>query len=126
MQIRNLLCALAINQFLLVQAIDWPQWRGPTRDGNITEKGLVLKTLPDQPKIVWKIKSGEGLASPVVANDSVFLFENRNNNETMVAISSKEGREKWATELSPVFEDGQGPRGPRCTPVVNGNQLIAQ
>ena len=126
MQIRNLLCALAINQFLLVQAIDWPQWRGPTRDGNITEKGLVLKTLPDQPKIVWKIKSGEGLASPVVANDSVFLFENRNNNETMVAISSKEGREKWATELSPVFEDGQGPRGPRCTPVVNGNQVIAQ
>ena len=109
-----------------VLALDWPQWRGPSRDGTIPNNGLALKNLPEHPKILWKIKSGEGLASPVVANGFVFLFENRNNNETMVAISTIDGSEKWATELSPVFEDGQGPRGPRCTPVVDQNQVFAQ
>ena len=107
-------------------ALDWPQWRGPTRDGILPKEGLALNSLPDQPKAIWKIKSGEGLASPVVSNGFVFLFENRNNNETMVAISADDGSVKWATELSPVFEDGQGPRGPRCTPVVVGEQVFAQ
>ena len=65
----------------------WPQWRGPTRDGVLPAKGLAMTTLPDQPSVLWKIKSGEGLASPVVANGSVFHFENRNGNETMVALS---------------------------------------
>ena len=110
----------------LCHSVDWPQWRGPTRDGILPDKGIVLNTLPEQPKVLWKIKSGEGLASPVVTNGSVFLFENRNKNETMVSISAVDGSEKWATELSPVFEDGQGPRGPRCTPVVIDKQVFAQ
>jgi len=87
---------------------------------------MLLTSLPDQPKVLWKIKSGEGLASPVVAGDSVFLFENRNGNEAMVALSIADGTKQWATELSPVFEDGQGPRGPRCTPVVDNGQVFAQ
>ena len=114
------------HSFYSAIAVDWPQWRGPTRDGILPNEGLALSTLPEQPKVLWKIKSGEGLSSPVVANGSVFLFENRNNNEAMVAISTADGSEKWATELSPVFEDGQGPRGPRCTPVVIKNQVFAQ
>ena len=114
------------HSFCSILAVDWPQWRGPTRDGILPDKGLALNTLPEQPEVLWKIKSGEGLSSPVVANGSVFLFENRNNNETMVAISTADGSEKWATELSPVFEDGQGPRGPRCTPVVIKDQVFAQ
>jgi len=126
MQFRNIFCTLALGQALMAQAVDWPQWRGPTRDGVLPAKGVALTTLPDQPKVLWKIKSGEGLASPVVAGDSVFLFENRNGNETMVALSSKDGSEQWATDLSPVFEDGQGPRGPRCTPVIDGGQVFAQ
>ena len=49
-----------------LSADDWPQWRGPTRDGILPAKGIMLTKLPDQPKVVWKIKSGEGLSSPVV------------------------------------------------------------
>ena len=117
MHFRIILFSLALGQALVAHAADWPQWRGPTRDGVLPAKGLAMTTLPDQPSVLWKIKSGEGLASPVVANGSVFHFENRNGNETMVALSIADGSEQWAKELSPVFEDGQGPRGPRCTPV---------
>ncbi|MEE2948376.1 MAG: PQQ-binding-like beta-propeller repeat protein [Verrucomicrobiota bacterium] len=127
MQFRTvLLLAAALGQAAPAQAVEWPQWRGPTRDGVLPAKGLPLTTLPDQAKVLWKFKSGEGLASPVVIGGSVFLFENRNGNETMVALSIADGSEQWATELSPVFEDGQGPRGPRCTPVVEGGQVFAQ
>ena len=110
----------------MAQAVDWPQWRGPTRDGVLPAKGLALTQLPDQPRVLWKIKSGEGLSSPVVADGTVFLFENRGGKETMVALSAADGSERWAKGLAPVFEDGQGPRGPRCTPVVDGGQVFAQ
>ena len=125
MNFQNFLCLLVLGQALAAQAVDWPQWRGPTRDGVLPTNGLALTTLPDQAKVVWKIKTGEGLASPVVANGQVFLFENRNGKETMVALSAVDGAEQWATKLSPVFEDGQGPRGPRCTPAVEGGQVFA-
>ncbi len=121
-----LLLAAALGQAAPVRAVDWRQWRGPTRDGVLPANGLALNRLPDQPKVVWKIKSGEGLSSPVVAGVTVFHFENRGGKETMVALSAADGSEKWAKGLAPVFEDGQGPRGPRCTPVVDGDQVFAQ
>ncbi len=121
-----LLLAAALSQAAPVRAVDWPQWRGPTRDGVLPANGLALNRLPDEPKVVWKIKSGEGLSSPVVAGGTVFHFENRGGKETMVALSAADGSEKWAKGLAPVFEDGQGPRGPRCTPVVDGDQVFAQ
>ena len=96
MQFRISLLIAALGQASLAQAVDWPQWRGPTRDGVLPAKGLALTQLPDQPRIVWKIKSGEGLSSPVVADGTVFHFENRGGNETMVALSAADGSEKWA------------------------------
>ncbi len=110
----------------LCHSLDWPQWRGPTRNGILPANGLSLTKLPDQPKIVWKIKTTEGLSSPVVAGGTVFHFENRSGKETLVGLSAADGSEKWAQDLAPVFEDGQGPRGPRCTPVVNAGQVFAQ
>ncbi len=121
-----LLLAAALGQAAPARAVDWPQWRGPTRDGILPANGLALSQLPDQPKVVWKIQSGEGLASPVVANGTVFHFENRGGRETVVALSAADGSEKWAQGLAPVFVDGQGPRGPRCTPVVDGGQVFPQ
>ena len=126
MQTRFLLLIVALGQSAPTRAVDWPQWRGPTRNGVLPANGLSLTKLPDQPRIVWKIKTTEGLSSPVVAGGTVFHFENRNRKETMVALSAADGSEKWATELASVFEDGQGPRGPRSTPVVNGEQVFAQ
>ena len=88
MHFRNTLFAAALGQAALAQAVDWPQWRGPTRDGILPAKGIMLTKLPDQPKVVWKIKSGEGLSSPVVADGTVFHFENRGGKETVVALTA--------------------------------------
>ena len=99
--------ALLATFTLSALASDWPQWRGPTRDGILPANGIMLTKLPDQPKVVWKIKSGEGLSSPVVVDGTVFHFENRGGKETMVALSAADGSEQWATGLAPVFEDAR-------------------
>jgi hypothetical protein len=81
--------------------------------------------LPPEPKVVWKIKAGEGLASPVVAGGRVFYFDNDHGKETVHAIDASTSRELWRQEIDEPFKDMQGPSGPRCTPVVDGDRLYA-
>jgi hypothetical protein len=96
MHFRNTLLATALGQAALAQAVDWPQWRGPTRDGILPANGIMLTKLPDQPGVVWKIKSGEGLSSPVVADGTVFHFENARRS-SMVAKCSPSAAEAPST-----------------------------
>src|SRR5262245_37076864 len=57
-----------------LSAADWPQWRGPNRDGVSTETGL-LKTWPkDGPKLAWKANlGGVGYGSPVIVGDKLII-----------------------------------------------------
>ena len=66
---RWLLAPLGIVTLLLGQCLgaDWPGWRGPKRDGHAATDGVIAKSLPSQPRRIWQLKVGEGLASPVVA-----------------------------------------------------------
>ena len=58
-------------------AADWPRWLGPANDGLVPPNIAVPTTLPTEPKVVWRMKIGEGLASPVVASGKVFCVELR-------------------------------------------------
>ena len=56
-------------------AADWPQFRGPNRDGRWEEIGI-LKSFPkDGLKIEWRHPVGGGWPSPVVASGRVFVFD---------------------------------------------------
>ena len=54
---RNVLAAISI--FLAtctgVIADDWPQWRGPNRDGKSAETGFVKKWPENGPRQVWQV-----------------------------------------------------------------------
>jgi hypothetical protein len=56
-----------------VTADDWPQWRGPNRDGVWKETNLVL--LPEGARALWAVSEGGGFSSPVVADDRVYAFD---------------------------------------------------
>jgi outer membrane protein assembly factor BamB len=107
-------------------AADWPQWRGPCGTGHAAPNEIRIERLPVEPKTLWKIKAGEGLASPIVANGRAFLFENQGGKETLRAVDVISARELWATPIDDVFKDSQGPSGPRCTPVVDGDRVYVQ
>jgi outer membrane protein assembly factor BamB len=106
-------------------ASDWPQWRGPTRTGHVPEDEEVPDRLTTEPKVLWRIKAGEGLASPVLAGGRVYYFDNPNGKETLHAIDAATAGEFWRKEIDDPFRDMQGPGGPRCTPVVAGDRVYA-
>src|SRR5690349_1721179 len=106
----------------LAQADDWPQCRGPTRTGHATPSALVPASLPSEPKVVWRVKIGEGFASPVVADGKVFYFDNQAGKETLHVIQAQDARPVWTAVVDDVFQDEQGPPGPRCAPLVDGDR----
>jgi outer membrane protein assembly factor BamB len=108
------------------RAEDWPQWRGPGRNGYAASTNRVPSTLPAVPKVVWEIPVGAGLASPVIAGGKVFYNDNQQGKETLHALDAQIGREFWRCSIDDVFADEQGPSGPRCTPLVDADRVYAQ
>jgi outer membrane protein assembly factor BamB len=109
-----------------LHADDWPQWRGPARTGHVQPGVRVPTDLPPEPKIIWRIPVGDGFASPVVAAGKLFYFDNQSGKETLHALKVEDAKELWRTDVDDTFQDEQGPPGPRCTPVVDGDRIYVQ
>ncbi|MEN9575340.1 MAG: hypothetical protein RL514_3195 [Verrucomicrobiota bacterium] len=121
----GLTAALACVAFT-ASAADWPQWRGPLRNGHVAAGEKLLTSLPTEPKVLWRAKAGEGFASPVVAGGQVFVLDNQGGKETLRAFDAANGTERWRAEVDDAVGDKQGPPGPRCTPLVDGDRIYAQ
>lgn len=118
--------ALSLASGLAATAADWPQWRGPARTGHAAPDAKLISKLPAEPKVLWRIKAGDGLASPVVAGGRAFLFDTQDGQETLRCVNAADGKELWRTPIDAPFKDSQGPAGPRSTPVVDGDRVYAQ
>jgi outer membrane protein assembly factor BamB len=110
---------------LSVCAADWPQWRGPNRDGFAPANGKLITKLPAEPKVLWKTKAGPGLASPIVSGDKAIHFDAVGKAETLHAVNRATGEELWSAPIDETFHDMQGPDGPRCTPMIDGDRVYA-
>ena len=112
-----------------VSAADWPQWRGPNRDGISPEKGLLQQWPQEGPKLVWKATDiGSGYSTPSVVGDRLYLLANKGlDNEFVAAISARDGKRVWTARLGNVGQPDQMPRFPaaRSTPTVEGTVLYA-
>ena len=116
-----------------VPAADWPQWRGPNRDGASAEKGLLKAWPKEGPKLAWKVEDaaavGTGYGSPAVVGDKVYLIggdgPKKDAKELCTCLSAKDGSKVWQTKLTTSggdFLDMWG-GGPRATPTVAGDHL---
>src|SRR5262245_43645570 len=70
---------------------DWPQWRGPNRDGTVAAY-TEPKSWPDKLTRRWKLEIGTGYATPIVVGNRVFAFSRQEDNEVMRAIDAESGR----------------------------------
>ncbi len=107
-------------------AADWPGWRGPSRDGHSAVGGPALRGLPAEPRRVWRLKIGDGLAAPVVAGSRVYYLDAQDTKETVHAIDRETAEEAWRVTLDDGFRNGQTAPGPRCTPLVDGDRIYVQ
>src|SRR5262245_1659258 len=109
-------------------AADWPQWRGPQRDGVSKETGLLKEWPKEGPKLLWQRKDiGFGYSTPSVAGSRVYLLSNRDTEDEFVqALTVKDGSPVWSTRLGRVGPN-RGPQypGARSTPTVDGGRLYA-
>ena len=57
---------------------DWPQWRGPERNGLSPESGLLKQWPAEGPKLVWQVNDiGDGYSTPAVVGTRIYLMGNR-------------------------------------------------
>lgn len=110
-------------------ASDWPQWRGPNRNGISTETGLLQAWPEGGPKLRWKVTDlGMGYSTPVVVGQRLYLLANEGvDNEFVQAHATTDGRRLWRTRLGKVGNPNMQPNfyGARSTPTVVGEVLYA-
>src|SRR6478736_3087427 len=70
---------------------DWPQWRGPNRDGTVPNYAEP-KALPEKLTQRWKVEVGSGYATPIVIGNRVFTFSRQEDKEVMRALDAANGK----------------------------------
>jgi outer membrane protein assembly factor BamB len=106
-------------------AQDWPQWRGPNRDGSAP---AVSSAWPKALKEQWKVTVGLGHASPVVVGNRIYVFARQGEEETLLALDVATGKEIWKSSqpISYTMHPaaiGHG-KGPKSTPVVSNGAVF--
>ena len=110
---------------LTASAGDWPQWRGPQRNGVSPETGLLTEWPKTGPKLLWQVADIDyGYSTPSVVGDRIYLLSNRGKTDEFVqSLSVRDGKQLWSTRLGKVGPNNYP--GARSTPTVDGNFLYA-
>ena len=110
-----------------VNAQDWSQWRGPGRDGFVSDKNAPA-AWPEKWERLWRVEIGEGYSSPVVSSGRVFIHGRRDPEEVITAINLADGKVIWEQKYQATFKKNQYAvemaKGPHATPLVIGNRLF--
>ncbi len=115
---RSLSIILVLGLAQALVAADWPQWRGPNRDGVSKETGLLASWDEDGPPLVWKTKGlGGGYSSLVIAKGKIFTMGSQRGGTTVTALDM-EGKTLWTTHVG-------GGGDPNCTPTYDDGLVYA-
>ena len=126
----NLSRALMVVCVLLVSASvvfaqDWPQWRGPNRDGKVT--GFKApQQWPKELKLRWKTPVGTGDATPAVVGVKLYVFTRQGVEEVTTFLEVERGEEQWMSKYVAQAVTGAASRhpGPRSSPTVADGKVV--
>ena len=108
-------------------AQDWPQWRGPDRDGSVTVFD-VPASWPAGLTRQWTVDVGYGYGTPILVGDRVYVFARQGDDEVMLALDAASGETLWRSSYDATFEmmpatARHGP-GPKSTPTYADGRLF--
>ena len=144
------MCLVLVASILVCQAAaqlgakspaDWPQWRGPNRDGKSPDKGLLKSWPTDGPKQIWKITGiGQGFSNVSIGGGLIYTtgrkeagnpthvpaaksaFSRTGQRLYMTAIDMQ-GKVKWSKDVTEAYVRSY--KGARATPTYdNGNLYL--
>src|SRR5687768_6834454 len=94
--------------FSFAMAGDWPESRGPSRDGLSTEKNLPEKWSPAGENLAWKAPYG-GRSAPIVMGDRVYLQnsagQGENLQERIMCFNADTGKLLWEHRFNIYLSD---------------------
>jgi outer membrane protein assembly factor BamB len=118
---------------LALRADDWPQFRGPHRDGVSRETGLRKEWPAGGPPLLWTCDTlGLGYSGPAIVGDRLYVSCGRGDAEYLVAFDLKSAageamKELWATKIGPLFQwkGNDWNKGPNASPTVGDGFVYA-
>lgn len=106
---------------------DWPQWRGPNRDGVIASF-TEPKPWPEKLTRKWRAEVGLGYATPVVISNRVYMFARRGDEEVLEALDADTGKAIWHAGYPAPFAmnpaAARHEKGPKSTPTFADGKLF--
>ena len=109
-----------------VYSQDWPQWRGPDRDGKVTGFSAP-DSWPGELTQQWTVMVGTGDATPALVGDKLYAFTRNGDNEAIICLNAGDGKELWRDEYQAQVVTGPAARhpGPRSSPAVADGKIVA-
>ena len=101
---------------------EWPQWRGPDRDGVWRETGILerFETSTLTPK--WQTEISAGYSGPTVAGGRVYVsdrLELPEEVERILCFDWKNGQKIWEHQYPASYQGVNYPAGPRAAVTVH-------
>ncbi len=115
-------CLLCMSQ---AQAQDWPQWRGPNRDG-VAQGFKSPDSWPEALVQKWSVPVGDGVSTPALMGDKLFVFARQEGNEVIRCLDAATGKELWSDKYATAGVGGpaSGFEGPRSSPAVADGKVV--
>jgi outer membrane protein assembly factor BamB len=116
----GLVCLASVS----VYGADWPQWRGANRDARAEFKAP--KTWPKELTKKWNVAVGEGVASPALVGDKLYVFSRQEGNEVLRCLDVATGKELWQDKYEALGATGPASSfsGPRSSPAVANGKVV--
>lgn len=118
------LCVCAVPVLL---AQDWPQWRGPGRDGTIA----AFKEPSAWPEALnrrWQVEIGAGYSTPLVVGERVYTFTRQGDQEVLTALDAATAKQLWRAAYPAAFAMNPATRqhgpGPKSTPTFANGRIF--
>ncbi|MBA2117244.1 PQQ-binding-like beta-propeller repeat protein [Bremerella alba] len=124
---RRLACVgIVFSICLTAMADDWPQWRGPNRDGVWRERGIVRKFPKEGLRREWTVPIGAGYSGPAVADDYVYVTDRivePEQKERVHCVDLINGKKLWSFEYPCAYSNIGYSAGPRACPLVDDSNV---
>jgi outer membrane protein assembly factor BamB len=131
LHVRRLIFVVATSAIMLCAAAsgdDWPQWRGPNRDGVWRESGIVESFATNRISPKWRVEIGSGYCGPTIANGRVYVMDlvtQPEHTERIHCFEEKTGQQLWSLAYECPYGRIQYPAGPRASVTIDGGKAYA-
>ena len=101
---------------------DWPQWRGPGRDGVWRESGVVQKFGHEKLPVRWRAEIANGYSGPTVADGRVYVTDRLSSPtelERVHCFDAVTGGHLWSYDYACVYGKVGKENGPRAAVAID-------